>query len=155
MRARRTLAVALKGAIRRWRFHRYALYRSAPIYATCVYLLCLLVRLVGAVPFGRSVKNPLSLSGIVPAFRSLSAILKHVQESAGGFIVPLPIRQTYALSVRFTLYRSAPLLSAERDFTSPRPSLQRGARAPVSETSCFIIEALVQNLSKTKSTLLS
>lgn len=51
-------------------------------------------------------------------------------------------------SLGFALYLAAKSIP-------PRPSLQRGARTPLSETSCFIIEALVQSLSKTKSTLLS
>ena len=67
-----------------------------------------------------------SLSSGIPLAPSLASCYVRLYMGAGGFIVPLPIRQTYALSVRFTVYRSAPC-SLRRGISLP-PAPLRGER---------------------------
>lgn len=54
------------------------------------------------------------------------------------------------LLLRFTLYRSPPLLSAERGFLSPPPLYQEGGALPDNETSCSTLKLWCHSHQKQK-----
>ena len=97
--------------------------------------------------------RPRPLASFEPSQLRALAVQAHPIRAAAVSPLHSALRATVLrtrLLLRFTLYRSPPLLSAEREFLSPPPLYQEGGALPVCETSCFTLKLWCHSHQKQK-----